>query len=74
MESLHLTTGVLLSGRPELDPLSPNLLLDFLVLFVCGVRESVELVSELGTLTGFQGTLEKLGFSRTAPGFGLVHR
>ena len=51
----------LLNAQPVLNPLSTDFLPDFLAFFVNGIREKLEISTELGTLESFPKIISDLG-------------
>ena len=62
VKKIDLRTDQLLNGQPELNPLSTEFLADFLSFFVNGIRECLEIRTELGTLETLNDIFVDLGF------------
>ncbi|XP_023331042.1 uncharacterized protein LOC111703358 isoform X4 [Eurytemora carolleeae] len=62
IEQIVLQTDQLLNDQPVLNPLSTEFLPDFLAFFVNGIREKLEISTELGTLESFHKIIPDLGF------------
>jgi len=79
VESLSLTSDLLMAGQPSLDPqvtslASDRYLVDFLSFFLTGVRESLTVSTDMGSLANFEDVLISLGFTVSAPGYGNCFR